>query len=417
MSQLPQGWETVYFKDAIEIIRGVTFSKQDRRETSAEGYIPCLRTSNIQETIEVDDLAYIPVQLVKQKDRFIRPDDIIISMSNSRELVGKVAKADASLNGFTYGAFLSVLRSSKFNPDFLYYLLRSPRVQHEMRLTAGQTVNIANLSISGMSKIQLPLPPIAEQRRIVARLDSLLAQSKAARAELNKALALAKRQRQAVLAKAFSGELTQDWREKRAVFNDHELKPLFKLCTSITDGDHQAPPKVTEGIPFITISAINDGKLQLSKATRFVPQTYIDSLKASRKPSYGDILFSVTGSIAIPALVDTDNMFTFQRHIAILKPDYAVINNYYLRYMLEAPQFTKEAINIATGTAQLTIPLSGLKALEIPLPSLEEQKEIVKRIEAALSQIETMENEAKKALALAERLEQATLAKAFQGQL
>jgi Restriction endonuclease S subunits len=71
----------------------------------------------------------------------------------------------------------------------------------------------------------------------------------------------------------------------------------------------------------------------------------------------------------------------------------------------------------AAGGVQPNLNLRIIKNISVPLPSLEEQKEIVKRVEAAFAQIETMENEAKKALALAERLEQATLAKAFQGQL
>jgi type I restriction enzyme S subunit len=96
---------------------------------------------------------------------------------------------------------------------------------------------------------------------------------------------------------------------------------LGTICRSIADGDHQAPPKANEGVPFITISAINDGTLRLEKATRHVPYAYYRQLKPSRVPKRGDVLFSVTGSIGIPVLVSIDAPFVFQKHIVILKPD------------------------------------------------------------------------------------------------
>ena len=91
--------------------------------------------------------------------------------------------------------------------------------------------------------------------------------------------------------------------------------PLKDACRSLTDGDHQAPPKADAGIPFITISAMNDGEVQLARATRFVPQSYYDALAPERRPRLGDILFSVTGSVGIAAPVTIEVPFVFQRHI------------------------------------------------------------------------------------------------------
>ena len=173
-----------------------------------------------------------------------------------------------------------------------------------------------------------PLPPLAEQVRIADKLDALLSRVEAGRERLERVPKLLKRFRQSVLSAAVSGELTREWRGGGDA-EWGEVK-LDSLAESITDGDHQAPPQSESGIPFITISAINDGTLRLDKSTRFVPQSYLNSLKSSRVPKLGDILFSVTGSICIPALVDIEVPFVFQRHIAIIKPKTSKVLNKYL---------------------------------------------------------------------------------------
>jgi type I restriction enzyme S subunit len=131
----------------------------------------------------------------------------------------------------------------------------------------------------------------------------------------------------------------------------------------------------------------------------------------------GDVLFSVTGSIGIPALVDTDDEFVFQRHIAILKPNSKKATGEFLWFLLGAPQIMDQALAVATGTAQLTIPLSGLRRFAMPLPSLVEQAEVVSRLRLAFAEIDRLAAEAAAARRLLDRLDQAILAKAFRGEL
>jgi type I restriction enzyme S subunit len=264
--------------------------------------------------------------------------------------------------------------------------------------------------------IPFDLPPANEQRRIVAKLDRLSARSRTARDHLARTAKLAARAKQAILAAAFRGELTAEWREANGGGEAPQVA-LASVCLSLTDGDHQAPPKSESGVPFITISAINDGRLRLERATRYVPASYREALKPSRRAERGDILFSVTGSIAIPALVDTDEPFVFQRHIAILKPDASRVVTEFLLFMLGADQIKQQAYGVATGTAQLTIPLGGLRAFRIPLPSFPEQCEIVHRIESAFAGIDRLTAEAARAAHLLDRLDDRLLAKAFRGEL
>jgi type I restriction enzyme S subunit len=125
----------------------------------------------------------------------------------------------------------------------------------------------------------------------------------------------------------------------------------------------------------------------------------------------------VTGSIGIPALVNVDHQFVFQRHIAILKPNRQKLSAKYLYRLLAAPQIMEQTLAVATGTAQLTIPLAGLREFELPLPTLDQQIEISRRIETAFAWIDRLASEAKSARKLIDHLDRAVLAKAFSGQL
>lgn len=155
--------------------------------------------------------------------------------------------------------------------------------------------------------------------------------------------------------------------------------PVVKLkdcCQSIADGDHQAPPKVDQGVPFITISNIIHNELDFTN-TMFVPESYYNSIDNKRRAKKGDILYSVVGSFGIPVLITEDKKFSFQRHIAILRPNISMIDKYFLYYTMLCPDFYAMADAVAIGAAQRTISLNSLRNLEIKLPPLNIQKKIV----------------------------------------
>ncbi len=154
---------------------------------------------------------------------------------------------------------------------------------------------------------------------------------------------------------------------------------LGGIALSITDGDHQPPPQTTTGIPFLVISNVSSGEASFERL-RYVTPEYFASLSEDRKPAVGDLLFTVTGSYGIPIRIETNRDFCFQRHIALLKfPD---LDTNFLKNVLESPFVKKQCDDIATGTAQKTIPLTGLRNILIPLPPFNEQQRILTKIKA-----------------------------------
>jgi len=161
---------------------------------------------------------------------------------------------------------------------------------------------------------------------------------------------------------------------------------LSQVCTSITDGDHQAPPQVPSGIPFLVIGNIRAHVLDFTEC-RYVPPEYFGSLNSIRRPQKGDVLYSLVGSYGISVLVKDDTPFCVQRHIGILRPSRKTSSSF-LALLLSSNAIYDQATKCATGTAQMTVPLSGLRRIRIPLPPRPEQERIVAAIEEHFSRLD-----------------------------
>ena len=151
---------------------------------------------------------------------------------------------------------------------------------------------------------------------------------------------------------------------------------LQDVCSSITDGDHLAPPKSDLGVPFITISNIDSYNHIDFSNCMYVPQEYYNKLDIKRKAQKGDILYSVVGSFGKPVLINDNMPFAFQRHIAILRPNNKIILPEYMYYVMLTYDFFMQADSVALGAAQRTISLTSLRNMTIKLAPLDEQRKI-----------------------------------------
>lgn len=172
---LPSGWDCARLGNTVAIIRGITFPASEKHKEPSEGKIACLRTANVQDNIEWDDLLYVSKSFVKRSEQFAEKGDIVMSMANSRELVGKVAYIYNVPNGeATFGGFLSVIRPYGFNASFLMSVLRSPHIKSILIDSSSQTTNIANISLEKLNPLVIAVPPFEEQNRIASKLEELM---------------------------------------------------------------------------------------------------------------------------------------------------------------------------------------------------------------------------------------------------
>lgn len=286
----------------------------------------------------------------------------------------------------------------KVTTEYMFYFMSmlKPKL-----LTMGKGGTQQNISQTVLNSLYVIVPPLPEQRRIVAIIEELFSELDKGVAELQKVKTQLKIYRQAVLNEAFS------WCESQAKIND--------VCVCVSDGDHMPPPKAKAGIPFVMISNIVNNRICWDE-TNFVGLEYYQNIGERRTPQKGDVLYTVTGSYGIPVLVDFDRKFCFQRHIALLRPNEKV-HQKFLYYAMQNPKTYQQATSKATGTAQKTVPLSVLREIMIPMASLDKQCIIVKEIESRLSVCDKIEQTVDESLKKAEQLRQSILKQAFEGKL
>ena len=179
-------------------------------------------------------------------------------------------------------------------------------------------------------------------------------------------------------------------------------KKLCECTEYITDGDHQPAPKADKGVHFIKIKDIVNNQVSFD-AQVYVPQEYYDNLPMERKPQKEDVLYTVVGSFGIPSYVQTDELFCFERNIALLHPN-KDIEPRFLYYSLKNPAFYKGVEIVANGSAQKLIPLSKLKDLKISVPDKEAQRHIADILSAYDDLIENNQKQIKLLEEAAQRL-------------
>jgi len=409
---MPSGWAIASLADIGEIVSGGTPSTAVLEYWNGDiNWISPVDLSGYTgKYISKGKKSITPLGLQKSSARLIPKGSVLFS---SRAPIGYVAIASDEL--CTNQGFKSIIPNKMISNEYLYYFLKYAKKQAE-DLASGTTFK--EISLSNFAKIKIPVPPLAEQHYIVAKIDELFSSLDKGIESLKAAEQQLKIYRQSVLKWAFEGRFTKSNVRKYGIPKAWQLVCLKDICLDITDGDHQPPPKSNTGIPFITISNIDKSNNRiLFENTFLVGQKYYERLLDKRKPRKGDVLFTVTGSFGIPVLVDFERPFCFQRHIALLRP-LQVIDQKYLYYVLQTNDVYKQAEAKATGTAQKTVGLASLRDIQIPIAStIIEQKQIVSEIECRFSVCDQLEKRINQNLQQAETLRQSILKKAFEGKL
>ncbi len=161
---------TVNLDSVAELVRGVSFSKSLQRTSNTDTTIGVITTKAAQEDgIVYSDIIHIDNSCSYDNSKYVRNNDILISLANSIDLVGRVTYVDKINEELLFGAFMGVIRpdTTKINPIYLYYILRSKQAKDYFRLIAKTTTNISNLTFEDLKEFTFPLPSL-EQQNIIA---------------------------------------------------------------------------------------------------------------------------------------------------------------------------------------------------------------------------------------------------------
>jgi type I restriction enzyme S subunit len=393
----------------------------------------------------------------------LRKGDLLISRANTVELVGAVTLVHENHPNLMLSdkTLRLVPKSPDLSREFLLYALRMPWVRADFEEDAtGTSDSMRNLSQDKIRSAPIPLAPANEQRRIISKLESLLARSRRAKEALDAIPALLERFRQSVLAAAFRGDLTADWRAQhpdvepasklleriRASRNETrrgrvsrqqvaELRAMTTRENDLANGWRHCRigdvARLQPGFAFRS-EWFQDNGVKLLRGLNIAPdlvkwdeQVCLAPERISSFSDYmlaaGDIIIAmdrplVSTGLKVARLQESDTPSLLVQRVGRFVLEEGIVPDY-LFYFLKTQSFITHIAGQSTGTQLPHISSNDIESAMLPLPSTEEQRVIATHLKQALSKIEVIAGKALQENTRLHYLEQSTLAKAFRGKL
>jgi type I restriction enzyme, S subunit len=321
---------------------------------------------------------------------------------------------------------------SSVMPKWLMHFLNAPPVRQAIELQSAGTTR-RRISRGNLAQLEVPVPPLPEQKRVADKLDALLARVDACRGRLDRVHDILKRFRQSVLAAASSGELTREWREERSLpdsrrpirFDDdvlgvpdswgdaplaEVLDPDRPLCYGVVQPGEEVPG----GALLVRVQDLDRGTIVVDDLRTVSPE--VDAEYRRSRIRERDVLVSVVGTIGRVAIVPGGFEGNIARAIARVASGPRVLPEW-VRYWLESEIVQSWLVRNAREVARKTLNLSELAEVRVALPSLAEQAEIVRRAGELLAHVSQLEHRTNAAVRLIGSMTPSILAKAFRGEL
>ena len=427
---IPKTWDWKYLSDIANITKlaGFEYTKYIKPNLTNKG-IPIFKAKNIQSGKTLNDFEnYIPEKL---------SDELVRSQLNKKCLltpyvgsIGKVAifsgKYKAHL-GSNVGKIEMIKNEGQgIDEEFIMYYLQSPHGFDQLTKYLKSTAQ-PSISITALREVIVPLPPLEEQKRIVAKIEKLMPLVDEYAESYNRLQKIDNefedKLKQSVLQYAMEGKLVKQnlsdepaselirkiENEKAELIKEGKIKKTKKLSAitddekpfdipdswewvrldtvlDVRDGTHDTPKYVKNGIPLITSKNISNGHLDFSNI-KYISEKDFTEINKRSNVEKGDIIFAMIGSIGNPVIVDTDRKFGI-KNVALLKNiNHSLDMNFVLHYLYLLENLW---IKNASGAVQKFISLKKIRSSLIPFPPLEEQRRIVEKVEELQSSISNL---------------------------
>ena len=467
--ELPKGWNQSQLKELFDFVIGGDWGKLPEYDDFEFLEALCIRGSEFRNWSK-DKGKTASLRKIKKASltkRKLEDGDLLIEISGGgpEQPVGRTVLIDNEVLSFNKDLpkvctnFLRLARpNNKINSKYLNYYLVNFYNSGEISKYQSGSNNLRNLKFKEYETINIPVAPLLEQKRIVEKLDSLLAQVDTIQQRLNNLPDIIKRFRQSVLAAAVSGKLTEQWRTENIGYRnplrdiakkreeliksgaiklskqnfplpfDEALSELpegwgwsrlISISLLVTDGKHgNCVDEVNSGYYFLSAKDVNNGKLNYLNA-REINQKEFKEVHQRTNLEAGDICIVNTGAtvgkLAIAQESPLTEKSTFQKSVAVIKLIKPYMNEKYISFYLR--DASERLFKSSTGSAVNNLLLSTMKQLTVPVPPVEEQTEIVRLVEQYFALADTLEKNLANAKQRVENLTQSILAKAFRGEL
>lgn len=401
---LPKNWVEVSLKEVTNNRKGKKPNVQS--EVEFEGSVPYM---------DIKALEYNKIRQYAdiKSSKLFEEGDVAMVWDGARS--GWVSKTNFGAIGSTLVAFNPIL----FNSNYLFYYLLE---KYPFLNSNARGVGIPHVDPTVLWDLKFPLPPLLEQNRIVAKLDALFSQLETIKTSMANVPLLLKDFRQQVLTQAVTGKLTEQWRKgkKLKVWENVELNKVIPKG-GIFDGPFGSNLKTEDYID----QGVRVVRLENIEHLGFIgnKETYVSDEKHQKLIRHnvveGDIIFSsfISENIRACILPKLETKAIAKADCFCIRPDETIIDKKFLLYILVSNITYSQLTSHIHGATRPRINTTQLKTIRIPLVSLKEQEEIVRRVESLFAKADAIEQQYKSLKEKIDNLPQALLHKAFKGEL
>ena len=423
--EIPEGWKWVRLGDVASVLGGKRIPAGRTLTTENTGY-KYIRVSDMKNgSVSIDSLLYVPSDIYPSISRYIiNKEDVYITVAGT---IGRVGKIPQQIDGSNLTENADRLVFQFLDQDWLIRCLESQLIQQQI-IDATTKVGQPKLAIKRIQELLLPLPPVAEQKRIVAKIEELLPYLDRYEKAWKRLEEFNRRfpadMQKSILQMAIQGKLVEQrpeegtgeelyrqiHAEKQALIKAGKIKKekplpeiaedevpfeipegwkwcrLLDLCSLIGDIDHNMPKSVDKNHGVLFLSAkdlLDDGSINYTDNVKYISNEDYDRLSRKVKPQLGDIVYSRIGACLGKArTVKSEVKFLVSYSCCIIRSIQIDVD--YLRYYLESPIILAHSVKARQSIGVPDLGMGEIKKYFIALPPLAEQKRIVERLEELL---------------------------------
>jgi restriction endonuclease S subunit len=462
---LPPGWARVRVDEAGAVDLGRQRSPENHNGPHMRPY---LRVANVfEDRIDTSDIMWMNFDPREFEAFQLAAGDILLNEGQSKHLVGRSAIYRDECPGACFTNSLVRFRPTKATTvEFAQSVFRHYLRDGTFQQIAKITTNIAHLGKERFAALPFPLPPLNEQRRIVAKIEALQERSKSAKAALDAIPPLLEKFRQSVLAAAFRGDLTKSWRERQP-----EIEPATVLLDRIRAERRRRFTEANPKKKYIEPAPVDPSGLpelpegwcwaSLSELAGLEPHSMTDGPFGSKLKSAHYVESGVRvirlGNLGVGEFKNENKSYITQAHYETLRkhevfPDDLIIaalaepvgrccevpqdlgaaivkadcvrfvphpgvSRRYVMHWMNSPAGTANCESLSHGIGRLRINMADLRTMPVALAPIDEQSELVRQVEEAVTWLASMAAAVRDSTARVPALDQSILAKAFRGEL
>jgi type I restriction enzyme, S subunit len=396
--KLPMGWEIKKLGEIATYFIGLTYSPKD----VCENGMIVLRSSNVQnDNLDFSDILRVTKSV--KENLIVQDGDILMcSRNGSKRLVGKIAIIKNLQEKMTFGTFMTIIRS-QYNP-YLFAFFKSDEFRNQ--INGGENPMINQITKYMLDDIEIPIPIVTEQQRIVQLLDETFENIDTLKANAEKNLQNAK--------ELFESFLQNEFKDK---LSGSKSEQLDSLCELIVDCEHKTAPTQETGYPSIRTPNIGKGDLILEGVNRVSLETYT---KWTRRaiPQAGDLILAREAPAGNIAVIPENVEVCLGQRTVLIRPKKNKFIPKYLAQLILSKDVQKHLLSHSRGATVEHVNMKDIRAFKIyNLIPCNEQQTIVEHLDALSAHCKVLEANYQRTMAQCEEMKKAVLGKAFRGEL